>query len=131
MEAVNFIIKNKSLETVIEDIGEAFRALCPQDYEDFIAYVKTESEILLKPSGMSHEGTMLNLMKIPCGTNSRGEKKNLYGFIKEQMWKRAHIDDFFRDRENYRLLCKVWRDAEVKRKPTKIFRITPEAFKEQ
>lgn len=112
---MEILIKNKALETVLEDIGEAFRALCPDDYERFIAAVKRESEMLLKPSGMSQEGTMINLMKIPIATNSRGEKKSLYTFIKWQVQQSCGIDDFFRDRKNYQLLCRVWADAHVRK----------------
>lgn len=117
------LIKNKAVETILEEIFEAFAAIDPQGAEDFIQHVKEESQQLVKPSGMSTDGAILNLMKIPCIRNSLGEKINLYSFIKQTMHSRCGIDDFFRDAENYRLMCKVWTNAKVKRKPTPFLRM--------
>lgn len=111
---MEILIKNQSIINVLSDIGEAFRALCPDDYDSFIKYVKDEKTKLIKPSGMSTEGHFMNFMKLPCGTNSKGERINLYSFIKQQMRKRCGIEDFFADRHNYYLLCQVWSDAHVK-----------------
>lgn len=120
---MEILIKNRAITDVLLEIGDAFRALCPADYEHFLKHVQEESTRLIKPSGMSEGGTILNMMKIPMGTNSRGERKSLYAFIREQMNKRCGIDDFFRDKKNYYLLCQVWRDAWVKKTPTPFLRV--------
>lgn len=118
---MEILIKDKTVIRILEEIGEAFHALCPHDYDRFIKYVKDESQRLLKPSGMSEEGTMINLMKIPVGYNSRGEARSLYAFIKQEMARAGVSDDFFRDRKNYQLLCRVWADAHVKKHTLPIF----------
>ena len=106
---MEILIKNKSIETFLKEVADAWRDLCPTEYEKFRRYIAEESMSLVKPSGMSHDGHFMNFMYLPEG---------LYPFIKQQARKRLGIDDFFRDSDNYRLLKKVWPDAAVKTHPT-------------
>lgn len=120
---MEILIKNAAVTDVLNDIGNAFRERCPADYDLFIKHVQEESTKLIKPSGMSEGGTLMNFMKIPMATNSLGKRISLYAFIRWQMQKRCGIDDFFRDKKNYYLLCQVWRDAWVKKNPTPFLRV--------
>lgn len=112
------IIKNAALEKLLEDIGEEFRRACPSEYEKFIRHVQEESKVLIKPSGMSLDGCFMNMMKIPIIRTRDGRVGNMYAFIKHQVEKRFGIPDFFSDRKNYQLLCKVWKDAYVRKQKT-------------
>lgn len=119
---MEILVKNAAVVKVLDEIGEAYRALCPGDWERFIQAVKEEGQRLQKQNAMSSDGTMLNYMKIPCVT-WRGRTGNLYAFIKHEMKKRCGIEDFFAERENYQLLCRVWKDAKVKNKPTSYLKV--------
>lgn len=110
------IIKNAALERTLSEIADAYRACCPSEYTAFLALVNTASASQKQSSGMSDEGHFMDLMRFP-GT--------LYPFIKHQMRKRHGIDDFFRDKANYRLVMKVWSDLKLKHKATSIFRVKP------
>ena len=120
---MEILVKNAAVTKVLQEIGDAYAANYPHDYARFIAAVKEESTKLLKPTGMSADGHLMNFMKIPCATNKQGARISLYAFIRKQIAKRCGIDDFFRDRKNYYLLCQVWRDAYVKKTPTHMLKV--------
>lgn len=121
---MEILIKNAAVVKVLEEIGATFAAEYPRDYEEFVKHVREESKNLIQPNGMSPGGHLMNFMKIPCATNKLGNRVSLYAFIKNQMQKRCGIDDFFRDRQNYFLLKKVWADAYVKKTPTPMLKVT-------
>jgi len=112
------LIKNAALESLLEAIGEEYRRVCPGEYEKFIRYVQEESKVLVKPTGMSADGSFMNMMKLPIIRTKDGRVGNMYSFIKHQVEKRCGIPDFFADRKNYQLLCKVWKDAYVRKQKT-------------
>jgi len=116
---LQIIIKNQALERTLEEIADAYRTLCPSEYASFMALVKEESGALLKPSGMSKEGHLLDLARFPG---------IIYPFTKMAMRKYHGIADFFADKKNYRLALKVWSDLALKRKATQIFRVKPSDF---
>lgn len=106
---MDFHIKNAAAVKVLEEIAEAYHALFPQKYEEFRRMVRDEEARLIRHTALSEEGTMLSLCKIP---------EEIYAFVKWQMRKRCNIDDFFRWRNNYYLLCKVWSDLRIRRRDT-------------
>lgn len=110
---MQIVMKNQALAQTLESIISAYYALLPRQAAAFEKYVREESGQLVKPTGMSKSGSMMNWVKIPSV---------LYSFIKKEMRKLHGIDDFFRDYEHYKLLMQVWKAAVVKRKPTKVFR---------
>lgn len=104
---MDFHIKNNAVTKILEEIADAYRTLFPQKYEDFLKLIQEEKARLIKPTALSEDGTMLSLCKIPT---------EIYSFVKWQMRKRCDIHDFFHDRRNYYLLCKVWSDLRIKRR---------------
>lgn len=102
-------IKGAALTTTLNEIADAFRALCPSEYDKFLTVISETNKCLIKPSGMSAQGHMMELCKLPQG---------IYSFVKQQMRKRHGIPDFFSDPKNYYLLCKVWSDCTIRRKKT-------------
>lgn len=116
---MEILVRNQAVINILNQIADVIHSHYPDDYEAFIKYVILESQHLVKPSGLSPEGHIMNFMKIPCVTNKAGEKINLYGAIKRLMRKYCGIEDFFSDRKNYELLCQTWKDAYVKKRPTR------------
>lgn len=108
------LIKDQALTRTIEEIADAYRAVRPSEYAAFCRLIDEDSRSLLKPTGMSSEGTLLDLFRLPA---------SLYSFIKQQMRKRHGIHDFFAFPENYRLLMKVWSSCALKRKPTQMLHL--------
>jgi hypothetical protein len=102
-------IKGAALTTTLNEIAEAYAHICPEEYEAFLGFVGENNKNLIKPSGMSSGGNMMDLCKLPSG---------VYSFVKHQMRKRHGIDDFFADPKNYYLLCKVWSNCCTKHRKT-------------
>lgn len=109
---MEIIIKDAALTRTLEEIAEAYAAVCPDAYAAFCQIVEQESKNLVKPTGMSKQGHFMDVCRIPA---------HLYTFIRQQMLKRHGIDDFFRDRRHYDLLLKTWPACKIKRKPSKLF----------
>jgi len=109
-----FHIKDQALERTLEEIADAYEELQPGEWAAFQAILNERSKCLINKSGMSGDGTMLDYCHLPAG---------LYGFIKQQMRKRHGIDDFFKTKSNYSLLCKVWTACETRRKKKQILQI--------
>jgi hypothetical protein len=116
---MQIIIKDQALTKTLEEIADAYRAICPSEYTAFLGLVNSASKSLKRPNGMSDEGHFLDLMRFPG---------RLYPFIKQQMRKRHGIDDFFADKKNYRLVAKVWSEIQTRRKATSVFRVKPSDF---
>lgn len=106
---MEIIIKNASIIKFIEEVAAAYAEFWPTEYARFKEIVAAESANLIKPSAMSRDGTLLNFCKLPA---------NLYAFIRIQARRRLGLDDFFRDPDNYRLLCKTWPDLRIQRAAT-------------
>lgn len=109
---MEILVRDQALRNFFTEVFEAYQDLRPEDAAAFRKHVEAESQALVKPSGMSREGHFLNRMYIPS---------ILYSFIKAQARKRLEIDDIWRDRRHYDLLCSVVQSAETRRVPTEIF----------
>jgi hypothetical protein len=109
---MQFHIKGAAIEAFLTEVVKAFADLQPAMYQHFCEHVERESAALLKKSGMSADGSVMNKMYIPA---------LMYAFIKEQARCRLGIENFWADRENYYTLCKVWPAAKTKTKPTPFF----------
>ena len=114
MAAPEIHFKNRALTSFLEEVGEAWCDLRPDSAAEFTRIVREHSGNLIKPSAMSQDGNFLELCHIP---------NDLYSFIKQEYRKRFEDRDFFADRDNYYLLCKVWPAIRVKRKPTPFFQV--------
>ena len=108
------LFKNRALETFVTEIAEAYAELWPAEYRRFKEIIAEESAALINPSALSSDGTLLNFCKLPA---------NLYAFIRHQAFKRLGIRDFFKDKENYYLLCRMWPELRIKRTPTQRLRV--------
>lgn len=102
-------VKDAAVTAILEEIASAYADLYPQEYEEFIACCREEEQTLLKPTGMSTDGTMMTFCKIPS---------TIYSFIKHQMRKRCGIPDFFKEESNYRLVTKIWSTCAIRHKRT-------------
>lgn len=100
------LVKDAALTTWLSGVVEHYRGRFPADYEKFSAHVSQERKQLIKKSGMSKEGHFMNRLYIPT---------KLYLYLKELAYIELGIDDFFRDRANYDLLCRVCSDLKTSR----------------
>lgn len=111
---MEILMRNQAIINFLKEVADAYRACFPYKYQQFLDIIAAESANLIKPSGMSADGSMLSYMKLP---------EHIYTFIKHAALKHLGIDDFFRDPENYHLLVKCWPDAKMKTKPTQTFTV--------
>lgn len=109
---MEFYFKDGAKTRFLEEIASAFRDHFPSVYNDFMRHVREETKRLINPTGMSAEGHFMIKMYLPS---------KLYTFVKWQARKRLGIDEFFNDRKNYDLLCKVWSGCQPERKRTPFF----------
>lgn len=109
---MEFYFKGNSIERFLLECIEAYHELLPKQASKFAKYVKQESAVLAKPSGMSKDGCMLNFCKMP---------PHFYPFVKQQAAKRLGIEDFWKNPKHYRLMVRLWKTAAVKRTPTPFY----------
>lgn len=108
---MHVVIKGKSLTDLFTEIAEAYHMDFPELAAEFTNGVKTSQYGLKRANGMSDEGQFMELGMIP---------EHLYGAVKRAAQLCFNLDDCWRDPANMRLFFKVWQNAAIKRKPTKI-----------
>ena len=107
-------MKGQALETTLKEIADLWHEFFPNECETIARVVEEESKNLVRPCGLSRNGTMMSFAKIT---------PKLYAFVKRTMRRRHGIPEFFSDEANYRLLLKCWPTLAVRHKPTQYFKV--------
>jgi hypothetical protein len=107
---VEVVVKNQALEKVLSESLSAYCERYPEHWEALISLVKDEAESLVKPSGLSADGTLLTYCKLPA---------HLYAAIKYVCRKHCGIEDVWRDQLTYQLICRIASDLHIKKRPSK------------
>lgn len=102
------VIRNQALEKVLTEALSAYCERYPEHWAALVSLVKEEQSTLVKPSGVSADGSMLTFCKLP---------EHLYSAIKYVCRKHCGIEDVFRDPETYYLICKLASDLHIKKRP--------------
>lgn len=107
---MELVIKNQALEKAFAECLSAYAERYPEHWAALLKIVQEEAQNLIKPSGMSYDGSLLTYCKIP---------EHLYSAMKFVLRKHCGIDDVWRDPKHYQLLCKVATDLHIKKRPQK------------
>jgi hypothetical protein len=103
------IIKNQSIERFVEEVASAYCSAYPSKAEAFDRLVRHQTASLIKTTGMSTGGTLMEIGALP---------NEIYAAVKHLAKIHLNIPDFWDDFDRFNLFLRVWSNCRIKRTPT-------------